>query len=188
MSKKIGVIAEDTSDVSVINVILEKYLESSEFSIKKFVGNGCGKLRNKCGSWANMLVRSGCEHIMIFHDRDKNNEKDIRNDLENKIRKQDYPNSIIVIPIEEIEAWLLTNVDAISDVFNLRKAPKKIADCEALDSPKEYIRDLVWLNGKKRYLNTTHNKKIAEKTKIEDLLCCKSYKSFDKYVREKICA
>lgn len=187
MSKKIGVIAEDSSDVSVINVILGKYLSSNEYSVKKFVGNGCGKLRNKCGAWANMLVKSGCEHILVFHDRDRNEEKTIRENLESKVGRKEFPNSIIVIPVEELEAWLLTDAKAIKTAFNLKKAPKKNSDCEAVESPKEFLRDVVWKIGKKRYLNTTHNKKIAEQSNISSFLRCKSYKPFDKYVRENIC-
>ncbi|MET0107227.1 MAG: DUF4276 family protein, partial [Sedimenticola sp.] len=158
-----------------------------EFSIKKFVGNGCGKLRSKCGSWASMLSKLGCEHIMIFHDRDRNDEKDIRHIIETKVCKVDYPNSIIVIPVEELEAWLLADAKAIKVAFNLKKAPKKIGNCEAIESPKEFLRDVVWNIGKKRYLNTMHNKKIAEHSNISNFLRCKSYRPFDKYVRENIC-
>jgi len=186
MSKLIGVIAEDSSDVQVVNAILEKYLPSNQFSIKKFVGNGCGKLRNKCGSWAKMLAKSGCEHIIIFHDRDRSEEKEIRDILESKVRKDEFPSSIIVIPIEELEAWLLSDANAIKIVFNLRTRPKKITNCEAIESPKEFLRNLVWQIGKKRYLNTTHNKKIAEQSDITNFQRCKSYKPFDKYVRENI--
>jgi len=187
MSKLIGVIAEDSSDVQVINAILNKYMSSNLFAIKKFVGNGCGKLKNKCGAWANMLVKSGCEHIVVFHDRDRHDEKEIRNILESKVCKEEYPNSIIVIPVEELEAWLLSDAKAIKAVFNLRKAPKKIHNCEAIESPKEHLRDLVWQIGKKRYLNTTHNKKIAEQSDVANFKRCKSYKPFDKYVRGNIC-
>lgn len=187
MPNKIGIIAEDSSDVSVIYVILGKYLSSNDFSVKKFVGNGCGKLRNKCGAWANMLVKSGCEHILIFHDRDRNEEKAIREVLESKVCKEEFPNSIIVIPVEELEAWLLADSNAIKVAFNLKNAPNQISDCEAVESPKEFLRDMVWKIGKKRYLNTTHNKKIAEQSNISSFLRCKSYKSFDKYVREYIC-
>jgi len=187
MSKLIGVIAEDASDVQVINAILDKYLSSNQFSIRKFVGNGCGKLRNKCGAWANMLVKSGCEHIMVFHDRDRNEEKEIRRILESKVCRGEFPNSIIVIPVEELEAWLLSDAKAIKVVFNLRKTPKKITNCEAIESPKEYLRGLVWRIGRKRYLNTTHNKKIAEQSDVAHFQRCKSYKPFDKYVRENIC-
>lgn len=187
VSKLIGVIAEDSSDVQVINAILDKYMSSNLFSVKKFVGNGCGKLRNKCEAWATMLVKSGCEHILVFHDRDRNEEKEIRRILECKISKDEFPSSIIVIPVEELEAWLLSDAKAIKAVFNLRKAPKKINNCETIESPKEYLRDLVWQIGKKRYLNTTHNKKIAEQSDVANFQRCKSYLPFDKYIRENIC-
>jgi len=188
MSKKIGVIAEDASDVSVINVILEKYIDKRNFTVKKFVGNGCGKLRNKCGAWAKMLAKSGCEHIMVFHDLDRNDEGEIRNELLSKVRKEDYPNSIIVIPIEELEAWLLADAKAIKEAFNLNTSPKEINNSEIISSPKEHLRDLVWKFGRKRYLNTTHNQKIAELCSLASFLRCKSYRPFDEYVREKICA
>ena len=76
MSKKIGVIAEDSSDVEVICEILEKYMDSSSFSVRKFVGNGCGKLRNKCDAWARLLIKMGCDHLLLFHDLDRNKEAD----------------------------------------------------------------------------------------------------------------
>lgn len=188
MSKKIGIIAEDNSDILVITKIFEKYMDSSSFSIRKFVGNGCGKLRNKCGAWAKMLTNSGCEHILVFHDLDRNSERDLREDISNKINNQMFPNSIIVIPVEELESWLLSDVSAIRDVFKLEKAPSEISDCEIIKSPKEYLRDLVWKIGKKRYLNTTHNCKIANKVSIANLLRCKSYRPLDKYITENICA
>lgn len=187
MSKKIGVIAEDASDIAVINEIFEKYMDCSTFSIKKFIGHGCGKLRNKCGAWAKMLSKSGCEHILVFHDLDRNIEVELRDNLSKKIRKDEYPHSIIVIPIYELEAWLLADSKAIKEVFNLKRIPKKVGNCETIESPKEHLRDLVWRFGKKRYLNTTHNQKIAKNASIKNFMRCKSYKPLDKYILEEIC-
>lgn len=188
MSSKIGVIAEDASDVSVIRAILEKYIDTNSFSVRKFVGNGCGKLRHKCGVWARQLLREGCEHILVFHDLDRNSESALRKDLANKVGAKEYPNSLIVIPIEELEAWLLSDTNAIKGVFGLSKTPKDISNCELIRSPKEYLRDAVWHLGKKRYLNTTHNQKIAKLTTIDNLLRCESFKPFDAYIRGRICA
>lgn len=188
MSKKIGVIAEDASDVAVISEIFLKYMKDSEFSVKHFKGNGCGKLRSKCGSWAAMLSKSGCENILIFHDLDRNDEKVLRKDLLSKIDHAHSEKSIIIVPVEELEAWLLSDEKAIKEVFRLTKAPKKINDCEAVKSPKEHLRKLVWALGKKRYLNTRHNQKIASKAEKSNFLRCKSYTALDTYIREVICA
>lgn len=188
MSKKIGVMAEDASDIEVISEIIGKYLHQCDFSVKRFVGNGCGKLRNKCKSWASLLSKSGCEHIILFHDLDRNNEAQLRRDLESKINKGDFPNSVIVIPIEELEAWLLVDPAAIQKVFGLAKEPRISNQTETIKSPKEHLRYIVWKSGKKRYMNTTHNKKIATEIPIEKLKNCKSYNNFDKYIRDYICA
>lgn len=91
MSKVIGVIAEDVSDVKVVYHILEKYLGAGGVSVKKFVGNGCGKLRQKCDSWADNLIQRGCEHILIFHDLDRNKEPELRRKLAAKISEEKYP-------------------------------------------------------------------------------------------------
>ncbi|NOU41732.1 MAG: DUF4276 family protein [Methylotenera sp.] len=187
MTKTIGIIAEDVSDVEIITEFLCKYMQKNKFSIKKFTGNGCGKLRNKCDSWASSLFKSGCDHVIVFHDLDRNDEKKLRKLLMEKVSTEKYPNSLIVIPIEEMEAWLLTDVEAIKQVFSLSKAPSEMHDCESVSSPKEHLEAMVWKISKKRYVNTIHNKKIAQLTSLDNLLKCQSFSTFDKYVRERIC-
>lgn len=186
MPKTIGIIAEDSSDVDVITSLLEKYVQRNKFSIKKFVGNGCGKLRNKCGSWATSLFEAGCHHVLVFHDLDRNDEAELKKLLFKKLPKSLFPNSHVVIPIEELEAWLLSDEAAIRDVFRLERTPPKIADCESVPSPKEHLGHLVWSIGKKRYLNTTHNKKLAERATLGNLRRCASYVAFDEYVKSAI--
>ena len=168
-------------------VILEKYLAKSSFAVRKFVGNGCGKLRKKCAAWARLLAAAGCDHIIVVHDLDRNNEADLRAAIESSVSKENFPNSIVVIPIEEIEAWLLADVDAIKTVFGLSKTPKAISNCEEVSSPKEHLRDLVWRLGRKRYLNTTHNQKIAKSMSVSSLQRCPSYLPLESYIRNHIC-
>jgi len=188
VSKKIGVIAEDNSDIEVINEIFSKYLPANEYKIKKFVGNGCGKLRNKCDSWTKTLFNSGCDYVFVFHDLDRYKEQELRKDLEFKVCPVKNVNSLIVIPKEELEAWLLSDTKALEKVFSLPKEPKKIPNCELIKSPKEHIRDLVYKLGKKRYLNTVHNKKIAKEIRLTNLTRCKSFEPFGKFITERLCA
>lgn len=186
MSKSIGVIAEDKSDISVINEIFLKYMEHSDFKVHKFVGGGCGKLRQKCSSWTDMLFKQGCEHVIVIHDLDRNIEIELKEMLDKKVPKKKYPNSLIVIPIEELEAWLLTDATALQKAFNMRKKPKPRKAVERIDSPKEYLEKLVWLTDRKRYLNTVHNQKIASHTTLTNLKRCKSFIPLDAYICEQI--
>lgn len=188
MSKAIGVIAEDVSDVEVVIALFEKYVPRNTFYVRRFVGNGCGKLRSKCRTWAENLLRGGCEHIFLFHDRDRHKEEALRKSLLAKLPPRDFPQSVIVIPVEEMEAWLLSDEEAIKAVFALKETPKRYINCEDVNSPKEELERLVWVSGKKRYLNTVHNKRIAEKTTLENLRRCPSFVPFDEFVRTQLFA
>ena len=185
-SKSIGIIAEDVSDVEVVSVLLEKYVAKNQFAIRRFVGNGCGKLRNKCKTWAETLVRAGCEHVLVFHDLDTQNEAELRTALEKRLPHEKFPTTLIVIPIEELEAWLLSDADALRSVFSLKSTPKPYLNCELVHSPKEEIGRLVWTAAKKRYLNTVHNQRIAERTSLVNLRKCASFRTFDQYITSRV--
>jgi len=186
MANKIGLIAEDVSDVDVIKSILGKLLDENSFSTKKFVGNGCGKLRNKCDVWTENLFKNGCSHVLIFHDLDQHNERSLRTLLEGKVCQVKYPHSIIVIPVKEIEAWLMADVCAIQKVFKLPKPPRIRHNCETIDRPKEYLERAIWTAGKKRYLHTVHNKRIADIASLSKLKGCKSFRLFSEYVERNV--
>lgn len=73
-----------------------------------------------------------------------------------------------------------------SEGKSLKKSPPRIDNCEAIRSPKEHLAQIIWTIGKKRYLNTAHNKKIAEKVSIDNLRRCPSFLTLDAYVRSSI--
>lgn len=182
MPKIFGLITEDNSDIDVINEILKKYFEDSDFKIKKFIGNGCGKIKSKCDSWTKTLIKSGCNHVLIFHDLDRNKESELRQSLEKKVKN--YEESLVIIPKEELESWLLSDPKAIKSVFKLNKEFPTFLDCESIKSPKERIAKEVYKLGKKRYINTVHNIKIAKEMKKEALINCESFIPFHKFIEE----
>lgn len=186
MAIKIGVVAEDVSDVHVVNAIISKYLKANDFSVKHFVGQGCGKIKVKCKAWVDNLSKQGCGHVFVFHDLDRNDERELRAELLGKIKDCGLKNSLIVIPTEELEAWLLSDMDAIKSVFNIKTELKRIADVEAVKSPKEHLAKLIRKSSNKIYVNTVHNKKIAEKIEIEQLSRCESFKPFGLYLSERV--
>lgn len=185
MSSVVGLIAEDKSDIEVINELLGRYYASNSYSIKKYVGNGCGKLKQKCASWADNLIKRGCDFILVFHDLDKNDENELRQTLKHKIDTANIDQYLIIIPIEEMEAWLLSDPQAIKKTFGLKKVPRVISNTESIESPKEYLRDLVWRSGRVRYLNTVHNVKIARNISMTNYRRCRSFRSLDKYLKTK---
>ncbi len=159
---KMGIIAEDDSDVAVIREVTLSLLRPKRVGFSKFVGHGCGKLRRKCGPWAQALVRKGCPWIMVVHDLDVHDEQRLRTQLTEAIAPARAQVTVVLIPKREIEAWLLYDGQAIAAAFNENLPPKVPGDPESLADPKNYLRDLIWTKYRREYVNTIHNGLIAK--------------------------
>lgn len=182
-SIKIGVIAEEDNDVEVISELIAKCIKRNAFSVSRFVGHGCGKLRNKCSVWATTLRDRGCAVIIVVHDLDRNSLTSLRRFLESAVATAKPENSIVLIPIEELEAWLLCDPAAIRDVFHMRRLPKTPNHPESVKDPKEYLEELVNKNSRTHYLNTVHNERIAAKMHLSCLSRCPSCSDLPQFLR-----
>jgi hypothetical protein len=176
-SIRLGVLAEDASDIDVLRAVLPKIAPRKNFGIKPFHGQGCARIHSKCRRWAVVLAKRECSVLILIHDSDGNNVTKISSGIKASLKPCPIPIYLIVIPIEEIEAWLLTDPAAIKATFNLKKNPKCPANPERIRAPKEYLRDLVWkASGKtKEYINTVHNKGIAERLALTSLRKCSAF-------------
>ena len=165
----IGIIAEDNSDVSVVRELTLTILRPRRIGFNHFVGHGCGKLRRKCSAWATNLVRRGCPWIVVVHDLDINDERQLKSDLLNEISGSGASAQIVLLPKREIEAWLLYDADAIAEVFSERTPLRLTGDPENLPDPKNYLGTQILRQYHKRYLSTVHNEQIARKINVRQL-------------------
>jgi len=187
MTTRIGVIAEDISDVDVFREIVVK-IAKRDFAIRKFVGFGCGKIKRECNRWARNLKEQNCTLLVLLHDLDKNNYTDLQSNLIGALSPSPIKNNIIVIPIKEVEAWLLSDEDAIRAVMNLRTKVSRVPNPENIDNPKEYLGRLIEQKsgGTKHYLNTVHNKKLASMVRLQSLERCKSFLHLEKFLLKNL--
>jgi hypothetical protein len=172
---KIGIIAEDESDVAVLKAITLTLIRPHRIGFSRFVGDGCGKLRRKCRAWANILVQQGCPWVVVVHDLDRYNEQDLRSALSDALTAARPNAGVVLIPKRELEAWLLYDPAAIAAAFNERATPPLPSDPESLADPKRFLRDLVWRKYRKQYLNTVHNPLIAERIDLTRLRSSASF-------------
>ena len=187
MTNKIGVIAEDDTDVDVVRELIGKIARGKTFSIKKFAANGCGKLIGKCYQWSVQLKSRGCETLIVLHDLDERQEGQLRQQLENTLNTSPIKKRVVIIPIKEIEAWLLSDHLAIEKAMNLKQKVEKVANPQSIADPKKYLGDLIYLkSGKvKRYL-TSDNPKIAQKVEINNMRRCSSFLPFENFIRTNL--
>lgn len=186
-SNTLGIIAEDDSDVDSI-VLLCTRIINKKISSKKFVGNGGGKILQKCSQWADLLKQRGCNRLLIIHDSDKNVPAEVYSNIKKSLGFSPIRKNLICIPVQELEAWLLSDPAAIKKGMNLKKEPKIKNMPESINDPKEYLGEIIRkLDRTKIYLNTIHNTKIMEHVSLEKLTTrCPSFIPFLEFVKNNI--
>lgn len=161
--KCIGIIAEDNSDFETARILIKRILHRENLSFKKAVSNGCGKLKRKAGDYALNLSQRGCDMLILIHDLDRNVYQELLKDLQNRLKDAPFDKKMVCIPIEEIEAWFLSDPESIKKTFNLNRQPRFSGRPETVSSPKETLGEQIYLCSDKSttFLNTIHNQKIA---------------------------
>lgn len=184
---RVGILAEDDSDVAVVRLLLTKITPRRSFGVRFFVGHGCGKLRYKARVWAAQLAARGCSTLLLIHDLDREDLAKLRLTLESALDPSPILPYLIVIPIEELEAWLLTDADALRATFSLKRKPKCPPSPELVRDPKRYLENLIRVTSEKtkRYVNTIHNVRIADRMSVSSLRKCKAFRPLEQFWLEK---
>jgi len=186
MTARVGIIAEDDSDVDVVRAIIGLHVKG--IGIDKAVGKGCGKIQGKCRAWATDLKARGCNRLILLHDLDDKVLAALKTALTQALGNSPIQSHVIVVPVREIEAWLLADHNAIKTGLKLKNNIKMVSNPESINRPKEHLRDLIFKASEKklRYLNRTHNKKIAAACSLASLRRCQSFIPLDNFIANHI--
>ena len=183
MAVKYGLIAEDASDIEVIKKLAKKVC-GRNISSSYFVGKGCGPIKRKAVAWCKAFATKGCSQILLVHDRDRHDVDLLRFQLNGVLSLAPQSKKVVVVPSEELEAWLLSDHSAIKMALNLRKAIKEEHYPEKIKSPKEYLGAAVWKVSNKtvNYVNAIHNPLIADHIDVARISKkCPSFKPFAEF-------
>jgi hypothetical protein len=188
LSRHIGIIAEDKSDVEVVKILMGKIRPGRRFSVRSSVGHGCGRIKSKCREWARNLNLRGCYWLILVHDLDEADLRGLTQELSTALQPCPIERYVVIIPIREIEAWLLSDPQAIRDGLNLRSTPSHIANPEAIFDPKRKLGEIIGSRsqGGKVYINTIHNAKIAQHLALDKLHACKSFLPLEVFCTERM--
>jgi hypothetical protein len=184
----IGIIVEDKTDYDAIKVLIKRLSGQNSITFKKKIGNGCGKIHNKCLGWSNELYRQKCNTLVLVRDMDRNNEVQLRRDLELKLQNTSMPTYFISIPIEELEAWFLADTESIKSLYKLSKRPKFIGLPETITSPKEKLCKEIFTCSNKRIIHLPKNNcEIAQVANLEIIKArCPSFDKLSDFINSLI--
>lgn len=141
---------------------------------------GCSQILRKAAAWMKNLAKSGCGHIVIVHDLDRDPlSKQLRDlaKLRTSLESIAYPSGverIVVIPVEEIEAWFWADDKIVKREG--RGQGKAVASPETLRQPKEQLSRLSRNAGNKPRYSTNDNPSLAQE--LDLALCAERCRSF----------
>lgn len=185
--KHLGLIVEDRSDADVVQELARK-IARRDFAVRAVLAGGCGKMQGKARAWAQDLRRNGCSLLVLIRDLDNRQLDELVTNLRAALDPCPIADHVIVIAVREIEAWLLADHDAVTIGLKLRRPLKKQSNPEAIENPKERLRDLIRerSRGSKIYLNTVDNVRIARSAHVANLRRCASFLPFERFIRRHL--
>jgi hypothetical protein len=99
---RLGVIAEDKSDVEVVEVLARK-IARTPFTLRFALGHGCRRLHSKALTYAKHLRGQQCSLLMLVCDLDDNRLADLSRRLHAALQPCPIERHVVVIPVREIE-------------------------------------------------------------------------------------
>jgi len=158
-----GILGEDQSDVATLKVIVRRLARNESLPVKVKGYGGCAEMLRKGARQLRLFQGLKCTRFIVCHDADGPDPRPKRELVQRRIIA---PSGIrqgccIVIPVQELEAWILADIECATNIFSSWK-PAAIQNPEHVAGPKEHLEKLSFDSKQKpRYSHAIHNEKMA---------------------------
>ncbi len=139
-----AVLGEDSSDAQTLQVLIRRIACNEGLTVKPKGYDGCGELLRKGARDLNDLLDQGYDRFVVAYDADRCDPVARRAEARMRIVDRSRVASsacCVVIPVEELESWLLADVGAVSKKWPGWR-PEPIASPERVRDPKEHLEKL----------------------------------------------
>jgi hypothetical protein len=158
-----GILGEDESDAQTLKVLVTRLAGGQRLTVRPKGYGGGGKLLRDGARDLKAFRMLGLTRFIVCHDADGPNPQPTRDLVMQRIVRPSglTEDCCIVIPVQELEAWILADIGCASKIFPSWR-PSPIENPETIAKPKEYLEKLS-RDGKHRprYRHATHNEKMA---------------------------
>lgn len=180
-----AILAEDDSDRDSLKTLVRRIAENPSLTVLGKGFGGCGALQKNVCRFIDLFRSKGATHFVICRDADGPHAKprydELCNTLSGSITNEDA--ACIVIPVQEIEAWLIADPMAISSTIKSLRI-KEVPHPEHISKPKAWLVRQAQRLSKPKYAPRTHNPRIAEYLNINQVLNkCPSFQPLVDFVR-----
>ena len=169
-----------------LRVLVKRVSENPKLSVFGKGFGGCGKLCRKACSHIKDFASKGASRFIVCHDSDGTRPRAVKERLEGVIRAGNCStyNCSIVVPIEELESWIIADEKAIQTVISTLSITS-VASPESLNNPKEWLRSKSRVLGSRPlFIPSIHNKEVLRHTNLDKLATkCPSFIPLREFVR-----
>ena len=189
-----GIIAEDNSDIECLKILIKRLAKNDSLKIKHKGYKGCANmLRDGWKELKSYNELGYITHFIICYDKDDSKGRARYEEVINKIIKpagikKDKNKICILIPTEEIEAWILADLKAVSNVIPLWQPKQVFSNPEGISNPKEELKKLS-REGKLKplYRHEIHNEQVMKHLDLEVVKKkCPSFVELAQFVEKDI--
>ena len=127
-----------------------------------------------------------CSRFIISYDADHDDPTIRRQVIVDRVIQPASVNGAFcaLVPTQEIEAWILADLSAVSRVIQNWNYAGQFHHPEAIDDPKETLERLCKEYGRPRYIHAVHNEKVAAYLDFDVVACkCPSFRPLLEFVR-----
>jgi hypothetical protein len=185
-----GIIGEAKSDAATLKVLVQRLAKNSSLTIRTKGYAGCGQMLRDGARQIRQFADDGLTRFIVAYDADNHSPAKRREQVMREIVRPSRVNEdicCVVIPVQEIEAWILADVGAVQHVLSSWKTKSISQSPESIENPKEHLARLGRGGGKKPfYDHTTHNVLVAEHLRLDVVRRkCPSFATLSEFVTEK---
>lgn len=182
-----GILGESASDAMALTVLVKRIARDPRLTVRSKGYRCAGDLCNKGAAQLRDFARDGLTRFIVCHDADGPDPGPSHTRVLEKVVKPAGVPCCIVVPVEEIEAWILADLSAVTKVFTGWR-PDSITAPERVKNPKEHLTRLALRHGR-RYRPPLHNEQIARHIDLDVVARkCPSFRPLVAFVQRGDCA
>lgn len=183
-----AILAEDSSDAETLRVLVRRLAGNPKLPIKSKDFDGCSALLRKASRELELFHRLGCRRFVVCADSDSHDPGPRLKELEEAVHGCGVAPVCLVVPVQELEAWILADVQAVRKVITSWIDDKALdfPNPEGIKDPKEHLeRTIRNKTARPPYSHATHNPRVADHLNLEQLKRkCPSFRRLADFVTE----